>query len=149
MQPSWQEFWIKFAIMLVPIFGTALTVLVGLLSMWAKARLTNEKIAGAADRMSWSVVTLVKGMAQTLVEDLKSKSSDGKLTDDEVASIKEKLWSRFKAYWGESGLEELKKSFGYESDVDLRGAVQHEAEAVIYDLKRDGVEPEAPVGDEP
>ena len=51
------------------------------------SKITDTNIKNAINRAENCVTTVVLEMAQTVVDDLKSKSADGKLTDDEIKQI--------------------------------------------------------------
>ncbi|HEX2938460.1 MAG TPA: hypothetical protein VHO66_06015 [Ruminiclostridium sp.] len=58
------------------------------------ARIKDLNIRNAVEAAEDCVSTVVLDMAQTVVDDLKEKSADGKLTNDEIASIQKDALTR-------------------------------------------------------
>lgn len=60
------------------------------------ANIKDTKIKSAISSAEDCVTTVVLEMAQTVVDDLKAKSADGKLTEDEIKAIKAAAFEKVK-----------------------------------------------------
>jgi ribosome recycling factor len=74
----------------IGLVSLALTTLIGMAFKWLLNKVKDEKIKGffrTLEDVSYSVVSSLK---QTMVDELKAKSADGKLSEDDIELLKTK-----------------------------------------------------------
>ena len=75
---------------LSPLLLTAVTWVVARLDQFIRTKVQNEYLKGVLLRLDDAVLTVVKGLQQSVVDEIKAAQADGKITDDEKKQIKER-----------------------------------------------------------
>ena len=86
----------------------------------------NEALAQLAD----ATETTVAMLQQTIVEDLKKKSEDGKLTKEEIADLNQQLLDVTKQQLSESAMQVIESA-----GMDLNTIIANKGEAFVLALK--------------
>jgi len=133
---------------LSPVLLAALTWAATKLAMYIQARIQNEYLRNVLVRLEDAVFTAVKDLQQSVVEEVKAASADGKISDDEKKRIKEKAIASIKAHIGTKGLSEVAKVLGLDSGA-LDGFLSSKVEAAVHDLRRTSTANGAPVSGGP
>ncbi len=120
---------------LSPVLLAALTWAAAKLAQLIRAKVQNEYLKGVLVRLDDAVFTAVKDMQQTVVEQIKAASADGKITDDEKKQIKEKALAAVKSHLGTKGLAEAAAILGLGGSA-LEGLLSSKVEAAVHDLRR-------------
>ncbi len=100
-------------------------------SLFLTVRYRNSRLAQALVILDEAVISVVKELNQTVVDDLKKARADGKLTPDEAKQIKSKAVELVLTRLGSKVPRLLQKRFG-----SLFNLVGTKVEATVYDLKR-------------
>ncbi len=94
--------WIE---IVVSVLGSVLVALLAYLSkaagMWIRAHVSNVQLSGVLLRLNDTVGTVVADIAQREVEAMKRAAIDGKLSAEEIASLRDVAWIRVKAHMGD------------------------------------------------
>lgn len=118
------------------IVQTIIITLLGVLGTWLSIKLSgNAKLKNINEATQAVIKTaqLTAGeLKQTIVDDLKAGRSDGKLTEDEIETLKNKLQSKTYEKLSAPILQLLN-----ESAVDVQGLIAGAGEAWIEKVKRD------------
>jgi hypothetical protein len=116
---------------LVPALGSLLVALLAWLTTWVtsliRAKVKNTYLEGVLVRTNDAVLTAVKMVAQTYVDEVRKAAADGALTDAEKAAAKQKAVAAAKAYLGPQGLDSLVKILGLDGgslDAYLAGKIE-------------------------
>lgn len=120
---------------LSPVLLAALTWAAAKLAQLIRAKVQNEYLKGVLVRLDDAVFTAVKDLQQSVVEQIKAASADGKITDEEKRQIKEKAMAAVKSHLGTRGLAEAAKILGLEGGA-LEGLLSSKVEAAVHDLRR-------------
>lgn len=120
---------------LSPVLLAALTWAAAKLAQFIRAKVGNEYLKGVLVRLDDAVFTAVKAIQQSVVEEIKLASADGKITDEEKRRIKDKALATVKSHLGTKGLAELAKILGLDG-VALDGLLSSKVEAAVHDLRR-------------
>jgi hypothetical protein len=120
---------------LSPLLLAALTWAAAKLAQLIRAKVQNEYLKGVLVRLDDAVFTAVKDMQQTVVEQIKAASADGKITDDEKKQIKDKALAAVKSHLGTKGLAEAAAILGLGGSA-LEGLLSSKVEAAVHDLRR-------------
>lgn len=120
---------------LSPVLLAALTWAAAKLAQLIRVKIKHEYLRGILIRLEDSVVTSVKELEQTVVEEIKSASADGKITPDEKKRIKEKALASVKSHLGTKGLAELATVLGLDGGA-IDGFLSSRVEAAVHDLRR-------------
>lgn len=118
-----------------PVLLAALTWAAAKLAQLIRAKVQNEYLKGVLVRLDDAVFTAVKDLQQSVVEEIKAASADGKITDDEKRQIKERALASVKSHLGTKGLAEIAKVFGLEGGA-LETLLSSKVEAAVHDLRR-------------
>src|SRR5690606_3248430 len=94
---------------LSPVLLAAITWAAAKLAQLIRAKVGNEYLKGVLVRLDDAVFTAVKDLQQSVVEEIKLASADGKITDEEKRRIKDKALATVKSHIGAKGLAELAK----------------------------------------
>lgn len=94
------------------------------------ARIKNLNVKSAISSAEDCISTVVLEMAQTVVDDLKAKSADGKLTDEEIKQIKADTLSQVKTLISTDVYHTLDTVFG-----DAESWVKCKIEAAVKKYK--------------
>lgn len=105
------------------------------LEAYIRARTKNDYAEGVLVRFQHLLFAVVKELSQTVVDQYKKASEDGKLTSEEKATIKRTAVATLKSYLGATGLAELGKVLGMDGGAldDYLGTA---VEAAVLDLSR-------------
>jgi hypothetical protein len=120
---------------LSPVLLAALTWAAAKLAQLIRAKVQNEYLKGVLVRRDDAVFTAVKGIQQSVVEQIKEASADGKITDDEKKRIKEKALASVRSHLGTKGLAEVARILGLDGGA-LDGLLSSKVEAAVHDLRR-------------
>lgn len=118
-----------------PLLLAALTWAAAKLAQLIRAKVQNEYLKGVLVRLDDAVFTAVKDLQQSVVEQIKAASADGKITDDEKKQIKERALASVKSHVGTKGLAEAAKVLGLEGGA-LETLLSSKVEAAVHDLRR-------------
>ena len=106
-----------------------------------KKKVKNETLKSVLLRLDSVVLTVVKGLQQTVVEDLKKASADGKLSSEERRRLKQQALEEVHRALGSRGVKELRDLLDlWEHDVDK--LIGTKVEATVFDLKKEVARPE-------
>jgi hypothetical protein len=120
---------------LSPLLLAALTWAAAKLAQLIRAKVQNEYLKGVLVRVDDAVFTAVKDLQQTVVEQIKAASADGKITDDEKKQIKDKALAAVKSHLGTKGLAEAASVLGLSGGA-LEGLLSSKVESAVHDLRR-------------
>jgi len=120
---------------LSPLLLAALTWAAAKLAQLIRAKVQNEYLKGVLVRVDDAVFTAVKDLQQTVVEQIKAASADGKITDDERKQIKEKALAAVRSHLGAKGIAEAAGILGLGGGA-LEGLLSSKVEAAVHDLRR-------------
>jgi hypothetical protein len=120
---------------LSPILLAALTWASAKLAQLIRAKVRSEYLSQVLIRLDEAIFTSVKAVQQSVVDEIKAASADGKITDDEKKRIKEKAIATVKAHLGTKGVADVVKILGLEGGA-LDGLLSSKVEAAVHDLRR-------------
>lgn len=126
---------LKILEILSPVLLAALTWAAAKLAQFIRAKVQNEYLKGVLVRLDDAVFTAVKDLQQSVVEQIKAASADGKITDEEKKQIKDRALASVKSHLGTKGLAEVAKVLGLEGGA-LEGLLSSKVEAAVHDLRR-------------
>lgn len=115
------------AITLIGVLGAWLVAQIGKKQQLGTINLAVEELTGAAEQT-------VLELQQTVVDDLKAASADGKLTQDEIKDLGKKLLEGTLQKMSESGIGVLKAA-----NVDINAIITGAGEALIATIKHEDV----------
>lgn len=121
--------------LLSPVFLAALTWAASKLAQLIRAKVKNEDLKGALLRLDDAVLSTVKDLQQTLVEQLKAARADGRITEAEKQQLKNKALAAAKASLGTAGRAEVAKAFGLDADA-FDALLSSKLAAAVHDLRR-------------
>ena len=118
----------------VQIFAALLLMLISLLGTWLTAKLAKRtelaNIAAATDEATRVAQQTVMELQQTVVDNLKAASADGKLTEEEIAELKELLLDG-----AMDKLSDTAKNMLTAAGVDISAVIRGAGEAFIRQMK--------------
>ena len=118
----------------VQIFAAMLLMLISLLGTWLTAKLAKRtelaNIAAATDEATRVAQQTVLELQQTVVDNLKAASADGKLTKEEIAELKELLLDG-----AMDKLSDTAKNMLTAAGVDISAVIRGAGEAFIRQMK--------------
>ena len=118
----------------VQIFAAMLLMLISLLGTWLTAKLAKRtelaNIAAATDEATRVAQQTVLELQQTVVDNLKAASADGKLTEEEIAELKELLLDG-----AMDKLSDTAKNMLTAAGVDISAVIRGAGEAFIRQMK--------------
>jgi hypothetical protein len=120
---------------LSPILLAALTAASAKLAQLIRAKVQNEYLKGLLIRLDDAVLTTVKDLEQSMVEQIKAASADGKITDDEKKQIRDAALTAVKSNLGTKGRAEVAKILGLQGG-GMDGLLSSKIEAAVHDLHR-------------
>lgn len=138
---------LKILEILSPLLLAALTWASVKLAELVRAKVKNEYLKGVLVRLDDAVFTAVKDLQQTVVDQIKAASADGKITDDEKKEIKRRALEAVKAHLGVKGLSEVGTILGLGGGA-VESLLSSKVEAAVHDLRRAtpaAPKPEGPV----
>ena len=103
-----------------------------------RAKVDNEALRGVLLRLNDAVITAVKDLEQTLVDEVKLAAEDGRISREERRRIKDKAVRQVKSYLGPTGLKELGAVLGL-WELSVEDFIGSKVEASVLDLKRTAV----------
>ena len=128
---TWEELMLKLGATLIPIIGTLVAGLVSIFIGWLRNKINTDKYGKYLDWTEEIVHNVVFDLQQSIVEDLKEASEDGRLTNEEAESIKSLAVEKIKNQIPSYIFEYLSKGF---SDVD--DMIGSYIEKTVYEMKR-------------
>ena len=118
----------------VQIFAALLLMLISLLGTWLTAKLAKRtelaNIAAATDEATRVAQQTVLELQQTVVDNLKAASADGKLTKEEIAELNELLLDG-----AMDKLSDTAKNMLTAAGVDISAVIRGAGEAFIRQMK--------------
>jgi hypothetical protein len=99
------------------------------------ANVANKWLSAALTRLDYAAINAVKTIEQTIVARLKATSADGKLTEADIAMIKNDAMAAARQYLGENGLRELQGVLGDDNPAAVDVVLEQRIEAAVHDLK--------------
>lgn len=126
---------LKILEILSPVLLAALAWAAAKLAQLIRVKIKHEYLRGVLIRLEDAVVVSVKDLQQTVVEEIKAASADGKISDDEKKRIKEKALASVKSHLGTKGLSELATVLGLDGGA-IDGFLSSRVEAAVHDLRR-------------
>lgn len=117
-------------ILLITIITAYLVKLINKVCDDTKSKTNNEMLNYAINAVNSISVTVVKAFNQQIVNDLKTKSEDGKLTIDEIRMIKNDAIDTIKDSLTDTIKETIETAYG-----DLDQYISNAIESAIADVK--------------
>ena len=118
----------------VQIFAALLLMLISLLGTWLTAKLAKRtelaNIAAATDEATRVAQQTVLELQQTVVDNLKEASADGKLTKEEIAELRELLLDG-----AMDKMSDTAKNMLTAAGVDISAVIRGAGEAFIRQMK--------------
>ena len=119
----------------VSIAANLAVTLIGIFGAWALSRIAKNQqlvnINTAVDGLTNAAEQTVWELQQTVVDDLKEASGDGKLTQEEIEDLGKKLLEGTIAKMSESAIDLLKAA-----NVDINAIITGAGEAMIAKMKK-------------
>lgn len=84
---DWNEIFTNFALAMIPILGTLLSGLVAVAIKWVNGKANNENVTKYTGILQTLVQQMVGQKQADIVDAIKEKSADGKLTAEEIVEI--------------------------------------------------------------
>lgn len=123
--------WTQIIIAAVGLLFTAVLIpLVKAAFAWLKSKTENEAIKAALDEAQTVADTVVTSLQQTVVDGLKAKAADGKLTADDAASVAEMATQQFFDDISDKSLELLESH-----TMDIEAYIKRVIESQLLKLK--------------
>jgi hypothetical protein len=126
---------LKILEILSPVLLAALTWAAAKLAQLIRAKVKSEYLRQVLVRLDEAVITAVKAIQQSVVEEIKAASADGKITDEEKRRIKERALASAKSHLGTKGLSEVGTILGLDTGA-LDGFLSSKVEAAVHDIRR-------------
>jgi len=126
---------LKILEILSPVLLAALTWAAAKLAQLIRAKVRSEYLRQVLVRLDEAVYTAVKDLQQSVVEEIKAASADGKITDEEKKRIKERALASVRSHLGAKGLSEVGTILGLDAGA-LDGFLSSKVEAAVHDLRR-------------
>ena len=122
----------------VSVLANLAVTLIGVLGAWLLMQISKSQklstINTAVDELTNAAEQTVLELQQTVVDDLKAASADGKLTKDEIDALGKKLIDGALAKMSGSAMDVLKAA-----NVDVNAIITGAGEALIARIKRGDV----------
>ena len=122
----------------VSVLANLAVTLIGVLGAWLLMQISKSQklstINTAVDELTNAAEQTVLELQQTVVDDLKAASADGKLTKDEIEVLGKKLIDGALAKMSGSAMDVLKAA-----NVDVNAIITGAGEALIARIKRGDV----------
>ena len=122
----------------VSVLANLAITLIGVFGAWLMAQIAKKQklstINAAVEELTYAAETTVLELQQTVVDDLKEASADGKLTKDEIKELGKKLLEGTMQKMSESGIGVLKAA-----NVDINAIITGVGEALIARIKHEDV----------
>ena len=120
---------------LVPVAAMGIAWLGRRVGELIQAKVSNETLQGVLIRLDGAVVTAVKDLQQTVVDEAKAAAEDGRISREECRRIKGKAIRQVKSFLGPKGLRELVEVLGL-GELNAEDFIGSKVEASVLDLKR-------------
>ena len=98
---------------------------------WIRTKTSNEYLCGVMERLEKLANMIVKDVQQTVADELKKASKDGKLSREEMNQTFDAAFDLLKKYLGPVGLAELIRIFGIEQTDDF---LKSKIEEAVHDI---------------
>ena len=122
----------------VSVLSNLAVTLIGVFGAWLLMQISKSQklstINAAVDELTGAAEQTVLELQQTVVDDLKAASADGKLTKDEIDALGKKLIDGALAKMSGSAMDVLKAA-----NVDVNAIITGAGEALIARIKRGDV----------
>ena len=122
----------------VSVLSNLAVTLIGVFGAWLLMQISKSQklstINTAVDELTGAAEQTVLELQQTVVDDLKAASADGKLTKDEIDALGKKLIDGALAKMSGSAMDVLKAA-----NVDVNAIITGAGEALIARIKRGDV----------
>jgi hypothetical protein len=118
-----------------PILATILVAVLTLVANALKAKLQNESSLDALNKLAHLAEVAVLSLEQTMVARLKELASDGRLTKEELAQVKDAALLQVRSALSKQGLERVMKALGYQKQEDLDALLSAQIEAAVSRAK--------------
>lgn len=114
---------------LATLLGTVITIALTFLVNELKKKISGAAGLDALNKVAHLAEVAVLNLQQTLVEDLKSKTEDGLLSEADAQDVKERALLKVKAALSENGVKQTMAALGYKDreQIDMLIAAQIEA----------------------
>ena len=122
---------------LVSIAANLAITLIGVLGAWLVTKIGKQQLNTinlAVEELTAAAEQTVLELQQTVVDDLKAASADGKLTQDEIRDLGKKLLEGSLQKMSASGINVLKAA-----NVDINAIITGAGEALIATIKHENV----------
>ncbi len=114
----------------VPIVGTALSALLGMVLTEARKHFKSAASTSALDRLERVALLAVHDVEQTIMPGLKAAAADGKITREEAVGLRLAALNSVKKILGDQGLKEMRAA-----NEDLETVLGHIIEAKVRELR--------------
>lgn len=130
--------WIAIGLQISAAISPALLAILG----WAAAAVArfvvektkNEKVRDLLLRLDTLAFKVVLELEQTMVDAIREANADGKITEEEKATIKAKALENLKSYLGAKGVLELKTIIGLDDGV-VTNLLSTAVESALFSVK--------------
>jgi len=119
---------------LSPVLLAGLTWLAARAAALISARVEGELLRGVLIRLADATLTATKELQQTVVDEIKAASADGKISAAERQRIKAAAVANVKSHLGRKGVAELARILGL-ADGALDSLIGAKVEAAVHDLR--------------
>ncbi len=119
---------------LSPVLLAGLTWLAARVAALIRVRIANEHLRGLLLRFQDAVLVATKDLQQTMVDEIKADSADGKISAAERQRIKAAAVANVKSHLGPKGVAELARILGL-ADGALDSLIGAKVEAAVHDLR--------------
>jgi hypothetical protein len=126
---------LKILEILSPVLLAALTWAAAKLAQLIRVKVRSEYLRQVLVRVDEAVYTAVKDVQQSVVEEIKAASADGKITDEEKKRIKERAITSVRSHLGPKGITEIGTILGLDAGA-LEGFLSSKVEAAVHDIRR-------------
>lgn len=117
-----------------PVLVAVLTWIAAKLASFISGKVKNEYLRGVLVRLDDAVITAVKDLQQTVVDEIKAANADGKISEAERKRIKDAALANVKSYLGAKGIRVLSEVLGLSANA-LDGFISSKVEAAVHDLR--------------
>ena len=119
---------------LLPALFAALTWAGARMAAYIRRAVDNEYLRGVLVRLDEAVINAVKDLQQTVVDELKATTADGKISDAEKKRLKDAAMANVRSYLGVKGIGVLAEVLGLSGGA-LDRFLGSKIEAAVHDLR--------------
>ena len=112
------------------ILGALLAYAINYLRLFVAEKLKMQTLALAIDQLDGAVASTVEELQQVLVDDMKAAAADGKLTEDEIRMLGERVVKGSVAKLTDPAIELIKAA-----GIDITEYIRSVAETYVHQLK--------------